>query len=513
MGNFANSLQLLRQRGLQGNMSPYYPTPDLQPTDNSQASPYSPQAPDIQAPQQAPPQLPMQQLDLNQPTSDVRNEVGGELASAYAPPRVGKARQILGAIMGAKNPGLGEVVTGDAQRQRQIQGLTGEYGSLQNTIQAQQGQRTADLDAQNVGSEIQARNAQSNLTAVTTPDGKTIYLPEKDAEKYLQNSATVSGRQAVAATNKRFIPVSGVGVVDTQGAGGIPSVIPGTSQGITITPEIAQEYQMPDSFVGKPMKLSDLASFQRGQDFQNTVVEGAQGPASYNKRTGVTQNLGLGNPNMGHAVQVADPNNPGNTMYTTAGNAIAQGNAGTASAELQVPRQALKAGVPTNIGNQNVAFNTMIQHAQLLRQATQALNNGNVQALNGLKNSFKNQFGYAGPITAQAIADAYNGEVTSVLNKGHITDKDLAKSAQTLDPSKQSPEQMDSVLGAYQNLAQSKMNMLHNQASAAVNASQPNARQQPQIPEGAIATSKQDGHKIKFTNGAWVDAVTGQPFQ
>lgn len=165
--------------------------------------------------------------------------------------------------------------------------------------------------------------------------------------------------------------------------------------------------------------------------------------------------------------EVVDPNDPGHVYYTTAANAMNNNLPAPAGAPTQAARSEARSEVPTKIGDQKVAFNTMIQHAQLLRDAARALNNGDVQALNGLKNSFKNTFGYSGPITAQAIADAYGGEVTNVIAKGHITDKDMEKTSKTLDPSKQNFATMDSVLTAYQALAQSKLNMLNNQANAA----------------------------------------------
>src|SRR5439155_1102525 len=113
------------------------------------------------------------------------------------------------------------------------------------------------------------------------------------------------------------------------------------------------------------------------------------------------------------------------TVYMPAGQAMATGASGSQSASVQVPKAAMKAEVPSKIGDQKVAFTTMIQHAELLREAAKALKNGDVRTLAGLKNAFKNEFGYSGPITATAIADAYGGEVTNVISKGHMTDKEI----------------------------------------------------------------------------------------
>jgi hypothetical protein len=292
-----------------------------------------------------------------------------------------------------------------------------------------------------------------------------------------QTATTVQGMkgdtaETVAGINKRFITVPSVGLYDTQ----TKSMIPNTAQGITITPELATKYNLPAEFVGKPLNLQNLASVQRSSVFENTPEMTAEGPIVVNRRTATAVPVkGPGGqryspPSMATPQQVADPNNPGQTTFVRKSEAF--GQAGPQSASVQVPKQAMKAEVPTKIGDQKVAFTTMIQHAALLREATHALANGDMQTLNALQNKFKTEFGSAGPVTASAIADAYKGEVSNVINKGHITDQGNEKIAHTLEPNRQNYAQMDSVLGAYQSLAQSKMNMLGQQEQSAVNQSQ-----------------------------------------
>jgi len=104
----------------------------------------------------------------------------------------------------------------------------------------------------------------------------------------------------------------------------------------------------------------------------------------------------------------------------------------------------------------------MLQHATLLQQALTALNNGDQRTLNGLRNAFKTEFGSSDVTNFNAIANAYNHEVTSVIAKGHMTDKEVAAGDATL-PSKASPQQILGALNAYRALATSKMNMLQQQ--------------------------------------------------
>lgn len=107
-----------------------------------------------------------------------------------------------------------------------------------------------------------------------------------------------------------------------------------------------------------------------------------------------------------------------------------------------------------------LAYNTALDHSDLLLQAAKALNNGDVQALNSLKNKFKTQLGWDGQITYQAIANAYNHEVNSVISKGHITDKEVETGHATL-PDNANMQTIQSVVSAYKGLMSSKRDELN----------------------------------------------------
>lgn len=180
-------------------------------------------------------------------------------------------------------------------------------------------------------------------------------------------------------------------------------------------------------------------------------------------------------------VQIIDPNNPNQVKYDTAGNAIKAGAATPASASFQTNKAELKSELPKNIGNQKVAFNTAMQHADLLENAARALNNGDQNTINSLKNRFAKEFGATGPINAQVIANAYSREITAMLSKGHITDSEIGSAGATTDVTKMSLPQTLGVLKAYRALSQSKLNMLNKQITDTQNKSQgkPASDQQP----------------------------------
>lgn len=363
-------------------------------------------------------------------------------------------------------------------------GLAGGFGGAQtSTLPFQQQEKTQQLAQQ----QAQTKLTQQQGDMVQTPYG---LLPATLAKMIFPATIAAGGkveaakvgatsRENVAQTQQqtqenihRFIPVQGVGLFDSQ----TKQVVPDTGKGITVTPEIAADHQLPQQFVGKQMQLSDFNSMMRFENQQSVVAQGTAGPSLVNKKTKQVTPLGLGNPGMGKPMEVGDPETPGQTKVVTGQTAVADALPGKGSASVAVPKRAAEAEVPTKIGDQKVAFTTMIQHADLLRRAAKALNNGDVQSLSGLENAFKNEFGYSGPITSSAIADAYKGEVSNVINKGHITDQGNEKIAHTLDPTRQNYQTIDSVLGAYQALAQSKMNMLNQQQQNAINKSQPKGK-------------------------------------
>jgi hypothetical protein len=217
-----------------------------------------------------------------------------------------------------------------------------------------------------------------------------------------------------------------------------------------------------------PIETKNKASemLNRGHVIANTE----QGVYDYNRNTGAKKYLGA-NPRMVFApenkiIPVADPNNPGNVTFAKAGDALKQGHEVPAVGGYCSGEGCLKSATSGKIGEEINANNTAIAHADLLLQAAQALQNGDNQTLNSLKNRFKNEFGVAGPVTAEAISDAYTREVTKMLSSGHMTNSEIETVGKTLDPSKQNMDQVAGVVNAYKALAASKIQQRQNQVKA-----------------------------------------------
>lgn len=123
-------------------------------------------------------------------------------------------------------------------------------------------QQRLSLEQQNIQSEVAQRAAQVKQmqSAVTLPNG--MQVPFALAKPYID----AWGKQQAAATGKRYMIVPNVGMLDTQPeGGGAPKLVPGsTSTGVTVTAEIAQQYNMPQQLVGHTLPLGQFAQMERG---------------------------------------------------------------------------------------------------------------------------------------------------------------------------------------------------------------------------------------------------------
>jgi hypothetical protein len=222
--------------------------------------------------------------------------------------------------------------------------------------------------------------------------------------------------------------------------------------------ELQDQFGLPAEL---PLKMLNQAEGAANRPL--TTVYGQNDAYTVNRQTNKKTPLGVGNRAVGAAlarpVQAAtDPNNPGNLTYMPAGKAMATGAAAPGSAPVQAAKGVAKSATSGKIGEEINAFNTALQHADLLKTAATAMQNGDVRTLNSLKNRFKTEFGSADVTNFQAISNAYSREVTKMLSSGHMTDAEIGSSEATL-PKNASPAQVLGAIDAYKALATSKMNM------------------------------------------------------
>lgn len=345
-------------------------------------------------------------------------------------------RILMGGAMGA-GAGAGQMTFGGGMQQAQMLPLQVQHQQLQNQQVQQMLPFLRATQMANLGktsAEIQKMNAEVQG------------MPIKQAQE----------RAATEASYYKDDP--NLGLIDLR-----------TRQPVNpsaFAPLTADEAKVLGKNPGDrvPLKLKNTANEIAMRGITNVTTE--QGVFERNRQSGNMTRLG-DNPRMMFApseriIQVGDPNKPGETTFAKAGAAAAQGMAGPQSASVQVPKAVEKKAAAGAWADQKIAFNTAIQHAELLRDAAKALKNGDIRALNSLSNQAKTQFGDPDLTNFQAIANAYNHEITSVISKGHITDNEVKSGDRTL-PSDANYETIDKVLKSYQALAQSKMTQLQNQ--------------------------------------------------
>src|SRR5579885_1325897 len=90
------------------------------------------------------PSMPQPSIQGTQEYQDFEN-VGNRLRAALQPQSIPTWRAILGSFVGARNPTLGSVITGDYQRQRQIQPLMQQYNLLAGIIDRNRQMQTQDI--------------------------------------------------------------------------------------------------------------------------------------------------------------------------------------------------------------------------------------------------------------------------------------------------------------------------------------------------------------------------------
>ncbi len=163
-------------------------------------------------------------------------------------------------------------------------------------------------------------------------------------------------------------------------------------------------------------------------------------------------------------------------------------NSGDFQVEQDVKKDFTSGPAATNL----TAFNTAIEHANQLGQATDALNNNDMRALNKIGNAFGYQFGSDKTTNFNVIKSALTSEISKVFKGGQATDAEIEQVQGPFDTAN-SPQQLK---GAIQNavaLMNSKRDALKKQYEQGLQAkpnfgggqSQQGNQQQAAPPAGA----------------------------
>lgn len=365
------------------------------------------------------------------------SDASQRLEDAYSAPHAGTARQIFGAILSRRNPGLGGLVSGETQRNRGIEQATQDYGIASSQLAAARAQQNQLVENRLHGAqadEATAKGQQATAEAAAIPAKQKLEAAQAEAANYKEDP--------------------NLGLIDIR-----------TKQPINdaaLAPLTAPEAQVLGKQPGErvPLKLKNTASEIANRGYSNVQTE--EGVFERNRNTGTMTRLGS-NPKMMFSPEnriipvAADPNNPGAITFEKAGDAMRAGAAAPGSAATVTAKATAKSVAPGGkVGEEINAFQTAMNHADLLQQAADQLNNPSSRTLAGIKNRLETEFGDTNLTNYNAIANAYAREVTKMLSGGHLTDAEIKDQGATL-PSNATPETIKKVLGSYKALAASKL--------------------------------------------------------
>lgn len=209
---------------------------------------------------------------------------------------------------------------------------------------------------------------------------------------------------------------------------------------------------------------TDLDKFQtdylQSHNMENTPANRQLAFKEYTKQTKIDPAQVRANVFMQMPQAVADPNHPGQTTFVTRQNAI--GMEAPNSGDVKSIQATQRFFSPAGKGGQNLAaFNTAQNHLQLLGQASEALDNGNLTMLNDVAQKFSKDTGSAAPTNFDAVKNAVKGEVAKALT-GNVTVSEQAELDKDFNNAS-SPKQVSGVIQKYTQLMQGKKDVLHQQ--------------------------------------------------
>lgn len=164
-----------------------------------------------------------------------------------------------------------------------------------------------------------------------------------------------------------------------------------------------------------------------------------------------------------------------------------------------VSKKLMESATSGQIGQNLTAFNTAIEHAKQLSAATDALDNGNIVALNKIGNTLGYQFGSDKTTNFNVVKNALSGEISKVFKGGGATDAEI-EAVQGPFNAANSPAQLKGAINQAINLMNSKRDALRQQVQQGMqgkpNFGENNGGAQGGGQTQSGAPSQSSGHKV-----------------
>ena len=162
-------------------------------------------------------------------------------------------------------------------------------------------------------------------------------------------------------------------------------------------------------------------------------------------------------------VQVFDIYNPDRVTFMRAREAASNPDvASPQSISFQIDKAITKYMIAGKGGENINYFNTAVDHLNLLSEAADALNNGDIQRLNQFGNAFARETGDPAPTNFETVKSAVAGELSKTFKGTGATDAEISQINQEINSS-ESPAQLHGAIDHYRNLMHGKLEALRQQ--------------------------------------------------
>jgi len=227
--------------------------------------------------------------------------------------------------------------------------------------------------------------------------------------------------------------------------------------GLTKTQTDVQLGQMDLARGGKTDTDKFIYDYLQSRKLDNTPENRQKAFQEYTKETKIAPAQVRMSALLQMPTEVADPNNPGETIMVRRNDAV--GMKGRGSASTQAIKAEDKYMTSGKGAQQLTAFNTAMQHLDLLDKLGADLNNSNLQIANKAKQAWATATGSPVPANFEAAKNAMSGEVAAALKASGATDKEIEKVDGTFSRA-QSPMQLKGAIATYRMLLRSKAHNL-----------------------------------------------------
>lgn len=349
------------------------------------------------------------------------SDASDRLESAYSAPHAGTARQIFGAILSRRNPGLGGLVSGETQRNRAIEQATQDYGIASSQLAAARAQQNQLVENRLKGAqadEATAKGAQATAEAAAIPAKTNLEQSQARAANIKENPATgelidiTTGKPVAENSPNAMYPLSPdeAKAVGRQPGEMVPLKVKSAANEMSMRGTDPSRVEMNSWLTQNPGKTpADFMKYKASlvPNINFSLQNGGAGGGQGNQPSPLAKGLADGSLKWNDVVSPRTPISVKAQILKEVKGINPNFNSGDFDVEKAV-REKYTSG---NVSDQLLAIGTAREHMKIFSQLADALDNNDVQALNRIGNSIGVQFGSDKATNFRIASQAFGGEV------------------------------------------------------------------------------------------------------